>query len=159
MKRIFIVSVFATAVLGVYAQRTISPSGGEATGSGGTVSFTIGQIDYIFQSGSNGNLHQGVQQPYELFTVSITEAAKPFSIRVFPNPTAHSITIQSDAPSGEPLTLLLYDTQGKLIYRQPHHTQHSEIDMSAYASGQYLLHILHSQKQQPLQTIQIIKHD
>lgn len=155
------IALFSITLLSRYlpAQQTISPTGGETTGSGGTVSFTIGQIDYTYQTGSNGNLLQGVQQPYELFTVGITEDARSFSIRVFPNPTAHSITILSDTHFEEHLALMLYDVQGKLIYREPHHSQQSVIDMCLYASGQYLLDILHPQKQQPLQTVQIIKHD
>ncbi|HRH68316.1 MAG TPA: hypothetical protein PLB89_02300 [Flavobacteriales bacterium] len=43
------------------AQRNTVSAGGEAMGSGGTVSFSVGQLDYITASGSGGSAQQGVQ--------------------------------------------------------------------------------------------------
>ena len=53
------------------AQESANVSGGEATGSGGTVSYTIGQVAYTNHTGTNGNINQGVQQPYEIYLVGI----------------------------------------------------------------------------------------
>lgn len=52
-----------SATLGVSAQQAILAAGGEATGAGGTVSFSVGQIDYIEATGGGGKANQGVQQP------------------------------------------------------------------------------------------------
>ena len=46
------------------AQNIIPASGGNATGSGGTVSYTVGQIVYVTDTGNTGSVIQGVQQPY-----------------------------------------------------------------------------------------------
>jgi hypothetical protein len=40
-------------------------AGGEATGSGGSVSYSVGQVVYTTNTGINGSVAQGVQQPYE----------------------------------------------------------------------------------------------
>ena len=51
----------------IQAQEAVAAAGGEATGSGGTVSYTIGQINYTTNTGAGGTITQGVQQPYEFF--------------------------------------------------------------------------------------------
>ena len=55
------------------AQESVNSTGGNATGSGGTVSYTIGQVGYTTNTGSNGSVAQGVQQAYEILTVGINE--------------------------------------------------------------------------------------
>jgi hypothetical protein len=47
----------------IYSQETLSASGGDATGSGGTVSYTVGQVFYTSLTGSTGTVSEGVQQP------------------------------------------------------------------------------------------------
>ncbi|MBT3871042.1 MAG: hypothetical protein HOF75_00230, partial [Flavobacteriaceae bacterium] len=37
-----------------FAQAALTASGGEAVGDGGSLSYTIGQVDYIQASGSGG---------------------------------------------------------------------------------------------------------
>ena len=48
----------------VQAQKVVLPSGGNATGSGGSVSYSIGQIAYSYQTGPSGSINQGVLQPF-----------------------------------------------------------------------------------------------
>jgi len=61
----------------IQGQSTIPSTGGNATGSGGSVSYTVGQITYRTFSGTNGSIAEGVQQTYEISVVTankITEA-------------------------------------------------------------------------------------
>jgi hypothetical protein len=48
----------------IYAQQAVVPAGGEGTGLGGTISFSIGQIDFISATGAGGTAQQGVQQSH-----------------------------------------------------------------------------------------------
>lgn len=48
-----------------HAQQTAATSGGDATGTGGMVSWTLGQSAYEPTTGSGGSVYRGVQQPYE----------------------------------------------------------------------------------------------
>lgn len=48
------------------AQRNTMSAGGDAIGSGGSISFSVGQIDFQYASGSGGNITLGVQQTYKL---------------------------------------------------------------------------------------------
>lgn len=45
------------------AQQNTVAAGGEATGTGGTVSFSVGQLDAFTATGSGGTAQHGVQQP------------------------------------------------------------------------------------------------
>jgi hypothetical protein len=70
-----------TVPIAMYAQDTTPASGGNATGTGGSVSYTIGQIVYTTNSGTNGSLSQGVQQPYEISLVTGIEEPSDISIQ------------------------------------------------------------------------------
>ena len=50
----------------VYAQQATTASGGDASGSGGSVAHSVGQTVYTTNTGSNGSVAQGVEQPYEI---------------------------------------------------------------------------------------------
>jgi hypothetical protein len=47
---------------GLSAQESVNGSGGDATGTGGTSSYSIGQVVYTTATGTNGSVAQGVQQ-------------------------------------------------------------------------------------------------
>ena len=53
---------------GLQAQQSPTATGGEATGTGGTASYSVGQVVYTTNTGTNGSMAQGVQQPYEIST-------------------------------------------------------------------------------------------
>ena len=48
------------------AQEAIPATGGNASGSEGTVSWSSGQAIYATKAGTNGSMAEGVQQPYEI---------------------------------------------------------------------------------------------
>ena len=48
----------------IQSQEVLAISGGEATGSGGTSSYTLGQVFYTATNASTGSISQGVQQSY-----------------------------------------------------------------------------------------------
>jgi hypothetical protein len=73
----------------IQGQSTIPASGGNASGSGGTVCYSMGQITYQTFEGINGTIAQGVQQPYEISVVTAIENTERITLeyKVFPNPT------------------------------------------------------------------------
>ncbi|MFT7299094.1 MAG: hypothetical protein ACI9WO_001916 [Sphingobacteriales bacterium] len=46
---------------GLQAQETVPATGGEATGNGGSSSYTVGQVVYTTNTGTNGSVAQGSQ--------------------------------------------------------------------------------------------------
>jgi len=63
VKSRFIAMLLAGLLWGgfVCAQDSTNSSGGNATGSGGTVAYSVGQVVYTTNTGTNGSLAQGVQ--------------------------------------------------------------------------------------------------
>ena len=65
-EHIIIILLIILSSFRIMAQQAINASGANATGSGGSVSYSVGQVLYTTNSGSNGSSAQGVQQPYEI---------------------------------------------------------------------------------------------
>jgi hypothetical protein len=68
------------------AQKTIASTGITAIGSGGSSSYTVGQIDYR-QKGANAEVMEGVQHAYEIITLAVEDLNnKERNILLYPNP-------------------------------------------------------------------------
>ena len=61
-KTVFVFIVLLIRFASIQAQQSVVASGGEASGTGGTMSFSAGQVLYSTYFGSNGSVIQGVQQ-------------------------------------------------------------------------------------------------
>lgn len=155
MKKLLITASFALLGAIVLAQDRTTSSGGDATGSGGTVSYTIGLIDYSNASGSNGNIHEGVQQPLEFYTVNVDEWILDYSLSVFPNPASDFLIISSEQqPEG--LNFVLTDAAGKIVREDAITELETTIDLSNLAPAGYFLTI--QSENQFVQTYKLIKH-
>ena len=100
------------------AQEAVNTAGGEATGAGGSASYSVGQLTYHTYVGPNGSVSEGVQQPYEIsITTGIENTAIELSMSVFPNPVIHHLTlkIKDDSWINGQTLLYLYDVNGKLL--------------------------------------------
>ena len=65
MKNIFLIIPLLSSGI-ILAQESVSTSGSNASGTGGAVSYTVGQVAYTNSSGSNGSVSVGVQQAYTI---------------------------------------------------------------------------------------------
>ena len=70
----------------VYAQQATTASGGDASGSGGSVVYSVGQIVYTTNTGTTGSVLQGVQQPYETSISGLNETGINLNLSAYPNP-------------------------------------------------------------------------
>jgi hypothetical protein len=124
------------------SQEAIPASGGDAFGAGGTLSFTVGQLVYTSNSGSNGSVAEGVQQPYEISTtvgIEITNISLDFI--AFPNPTINNIVLSIKDFNNEKLNYQLYDMSGKLLKSNKVNAINTTIDMSELPVSNYVLNI------------------
>ncbi len=55
----------------VQAQETIPTAGAEASGGGGAISYTVGQLVYTTYANANYSVAHGVHQGYEISTLSV----------------------------------------------------------------------------------------
>jgi hypothetical protein len=139
-----------------YAQQSVNASGGNGTGTGGSVSFTVGQIDYVSATGSNGSISQGVQQPFEIFTLGTNDYPTiQLQAIVYPNPTTENVNLSITNFSLENLEYDLYDVSGKLISHQKITANETQISMEILSAGNYFIAVNENSKN--LKTFKIIK--
>ena len=141
----------------VQAQQVTTTSGGDASGSGGTVAFSVGQVVYTANTNASGTLSQGVQQAYEIFTLSIKETELNISIKAFPNPTLDNLTLQISDYKNEKLSYQLYDIQGRLLNNGQIVAQQTNIEMTSLPTAIYFINVV-NQENQKVQSFKIIKN-
>jgi hypothetical protein len=141
----------------LYAQNNIVSSGGQVTGTGGSVSYSIGQIAYSSLSGTNGSLIQGVQQPYENSIItSINDFAIDIKAQVYPNPATNQLILSIGMEDYKNLRFVLVDLQGKILKSDKVINPNSTIDFSKFSNGTYFLTVLLNKKQ--IKSFQIVKN-
>lgn len=141
----------------LFAQANTVSTGGNATGSGGNVSYTIGQIDYTSATGTNGNVNQGVQQPYEFYAVNgVHELGGSFSLTMGPNPTTDEVVLSVADYSKNDLAYTLADMNGKIIIARTPFTSSAVINLENCLPGVYHLFISNNDNQ--TNSYKIIKH-
>ncbi len=139
-----------------FAQQNTVAAGGEATGSTGTLSYSVGQIDYFEATGSGGTANYGVQQPYEFFVLGEDDFKTIELIAtVFPNPTAEQVTLQISEMQFDTLRLHLFDLSGRDIYQSKITSEETIIPMYQLASATYFLSVF--DQNSLLKTFKIIK--
>ncbi len=138
------------------AQTSVNASGGDASGSGGTVAYSVGQVVYTSNSASTGTVDQGVQHAYEIYTVSIKEIAMNISLTAFPNPTTENLTLRISDYNNEKLSYQLFDLQGKALNTGQIVGPQTLINMNSLPRATYFLNVL-DQENKKVQSFKIIK--
>lgn len=149
-------SILFLSIGGLYAQENTVATGGEANGSGGSASYTTGQIVYTKKTGTGGSESQGIQQPYEItVTTGIDETGIDLVINVYPNPTVDYLTLKIESDELETISYQLIDVQGKVIETKKITTNSTNINVEALPNSTYFLNIIENNK--PVKTFNIIK--
>lgn len=140
----------------VQAQQATIASGGMASSVNGNISYSFGQIDYTTNSNLTGSLWQGVQQPYEIFTLG-TDDFQNISLKmlVYPNPTAALVNLKIESLSFNTLEYNLFDLMGKQISSQKINQLETQIPLENLPSTTYILNV--SDNSQIIKSFKIIK--
>ena len=138
------------------AQESTNTSGGEATGSGGSVSYSVGQVVYTTNSGSSGTVAQGVQHAYEISVVGVNNTQSNISLNAYPNPATDVLTLQISNYNNEKLMYQLYDLNGKLISSEQIIASLTQINTATLAISTYFIDIL-NQENKKVQSFKILK--
>ncbi len=137
----------------IHAQEVIATQGDSYTNGGNTIDFTIGETVIETVSGINNRLTQGFHQTL-LTVTSVEDLDVTISVTIFPNPTSEDINLVVDKYEG--VTFSLYDVVGKLLTKQTLTATNTNINISTYSKGVYLLKL--SQKDNnKIKTYRIIK--
>jgi len=140
----------------LFAQQDVLSASADATGDGGTVSWSVGQVAYSAWSGADGSLTEGVQQPYEIFHIEgIQEFDSGPGCTVSPNPTTGKISMKFSDPDLKNLTFHIYDIEGISVYNAAIEDKEVSVNMDNLKPSSYFLVILKNDL--PVKTYKIIK--
>jgi hypothetical protein len=140
------------------AQTTIPVTGGNATGSGGSASYTVGQLVNITNTGLNGTVSHGVQQPYEISVITAIQNTEGISLEctVYPNPTPGVVKLVVSTKDYDNLRYQLYDIGGLRLLEKKIDSEETEILMDKLRSSVYFLKVLSGSTE--IKTFKIIKN-
>ena len=144
MSKITFYICFALTMLSsplIQAQESINTAGGDASGSGGSVAYSIGQVVYTTNASSSGSIAQGLQQAYEIQSLEVSEVKLSISLKVFPNPTTSNLTLQLSEYNNEEYLYLLYDMLGKAMSKNQINSQQTQINTPGLPSATYITSI------------------
>ena len=139
------------------AQQATTATGGNASGSGGTVAYSVGQIVYTTNTGTTGSVAQGVQQPYEISIVlGIDDNSIKLELTAYPNPTTNFLTLNVGKAELSTMNFELYDMSGKLIESRKIISSSETIAMEKLPTATYFLKVTNNNNE--VKTFKIIKN-
>ncbi len=135
----------------------ISTAGGNATGTGGSASYSVGQLVYTTATGATGSVAQGVQQPYEINVISGIEDIYGIDLLMaYPNPAVNFLTLKIENNELSSFSYQLYNISGSMIRNAKVTSIETTISMSDLTPSTYFLRILVDNKE--VKTFKIIKN-
>ena len=140
----------------VQSQEAVTVSGGKGTGTGGSSSYTLGQVFYTATTANNGSISEGVQQNFELFTLS-NEQLMTVNLEalVYPNPSSDYVKLNITDNALTDLSYILMNIQGKILSSAKISSLYTPISLHGLSVGTYVLKV--SKKNNELKTFKIIK--
>ncbi len=157
MQRKLLTAVLFFMVHVLSAQESITVSGTTATGSGGSSSYSVGQVFYSTSTAGTGSVNQGVQQAVVISTLSNPELTTlNLKAVTYPNPSTDYVVLSLSNASLENLTYALYDFQGRLVAQNKVLQANTKIDIQVLGVGTYVLQVQQNNKQ--LKSFKIIKN-
>jgi len=144
-------------IINASAQQATTAAGGDATGSGGSTAFSVGQVVYTTNTSNSGTITQGVQQPYEIFLITgIDDKNISLQLSVYPNPTENIMTLEISDFSDKQWSYKLHDVGGKIIAENSIRSNKTEINITHLSAAVYFLSVF--QKENEIKTFRISKN-
>lgn len=142
------------------AQEAIPASGGNASGEAGSLSYSVGQAVYTTATGAEGIVAQGVQQSYEISSVTGTNKVEGISLEVsaYPNPAVDYLILNTAAASikgNHKLEYRMYDMQSRLLQTEKLISNETIIAMGHLMPSVYFVKIIN--QDQEIKSFKIIK--
>jgi hypothetical protein len=129
-----------------------------AYGTGGSISYSIGQIDYETTSGPGGSITEGLQQPIEILTITGFEDNNiNLNFEIFPNPTTDFVVLSVYNKKTVNMFYTIYNLDGKLIEKQELAGSQTTIAMKELSNGIYFIKVM--QKSSEIKVFKVIKNN
>ena len=152
------VLLLSIGLTGLQAQTSLNATGGDASGSGGSAAYTVGQVVYTTNTGTSGSVAEGVQQAYEISAVTAIEESQSISLSIsaYPNPAIDYLTLELKEVDLSNLQFQLYDFTGKLLQTEKITSNQTSIDMGSLKSATYFIKV--TRENNEVKTFKIIKN-
>ena len=158
---LFVILAFTFSLSSSSAQETFPASGGDAKGSGGSVSYSVGQLFYIIHTGTAGSVAEGVQQPFEISVVTGIQDAIGINLvfSAFPNPAFDYLILRVDNYDFENLEYFLYNVSGRPLKEGKITAFETTISVASLVPAVYFVKVIQTiPSYQEVKTFRIIKH-
>ena len=137
---------FSSAVLTLNAQEIVTTSGLNASGAGGTISYSVGQVSVAQNTGTEGSVLEGVQQPYVIDpTVGLDISNIDLKLATYPNPTSDQIILTAQDLDLENHSYQLLSIEGKVLASKTSIGSTNKISLQSFPANTYLLNIYKDQ--------------
>ena len=156
MKKIIALIMFGCSIISIQAQQTTVSAGGDASGIGGTFSYSIGQVVYTYNYGTDVIVAQGVQQPFEISILGLDNYHINLVMQTYPNPTKDYLVLNVHALDLSNMIFQLYDVNGRLIETRTMFSPIETICMMNLPSSVYVLKVINNNKE--VKSFKIIKN-
>ena len=156
MKKIIALIIFGCSIISIQAQQTTVSAGGDASGIGGTFSYSIGQVVYTYNYGTDVIMAQGVQQPFEISILGLDNYQINLVMQTYPNPTKDYLVLNVHALDLSNMIFQLYDVNGRLIETRTMFNPIETICMMNLPSSVYVLKVINNNKE--VKSFKIIKN-
>jgi hypothetical protein len=129
-------------VLSLNAQETITTTGLSTDGTGGTISYSVGQVNVAQSTGAGGSVLEGVQQPYIIDpTVGLDISNIDLKLATYPNPTSDQIILTAQDLNLENLSFRLHNIEGKVLLSKASIGTNNKINLQPFPANTYMLNI------------------
>lgn len=157
IKLSLIVLLWCISLTNLKAQVAITATGGDASGGGGSMAFSTGQVVYSTNTGTNATTIQGVQQPFEISELTGIDTAKDLTLyySAYPNPTSDYLTLKVEHEDHNHLLYQLFDSNGVILISKKLQGTETSIPVSHLTPATYILKV--RKNGQWIKTFKIIK--
>ncbi len=155
-KKIVALLLLGFGITTVHGQQATTVTGANASGSGGTAAYSVGQVVYTTNTGTNGSVAQGVQHAYEITSVGINKTELNISLQAYPNPTTDYLQLRIESEKLQDLNYQLFDIAGKLIENKKITSTTEIIRMENLPTASYFLKVVNNNNE--IKTFKIIKN-
>jgi len=131
------------------AQESVHAAGENGTGTGGSVSFTVGQIVYKTFTASGFSISQGVQQPYEISVLTGSAIAPGINLTIsaYPNPATDYLILKLTDMDYSAYSFLMFDAKGKLLREGLIENYETKISMTEFSPATYFFKVVKNRQQ------------
>ena len=137
MKKIIVtLTLLLFCILSIQAQSNTVSIGSEATGSGGTASFTAGEVFYTYKSSASGSVTEGVQQAISNpFTITFDSngGTGTMATQAMATGTSDSLTANAFTRTGYTFAGWATTSGGTVAYANSANYTMGDADVSLYA--------------------------